>query len=53
MVERLILLLVAEEVEQLALCHSEGDFDVFLCIRLCRIACLMDKTSHDGYLPNI
>lgn len=46
----MILLLVAEEVERLVLCRSEGDSDVFLCIRLCRIACLMDRTSDDGYL---
>ena len=52
-VERMILLLVAEEVERLVLCRSEGDSYVFLCIRLCRIACLMDRTSDDGYLLNI
>lgn len=49
----MILLLVAKEVERLVLCRSEGDSDVFLCIRLRRIACLMDRTSDDGYLLNI
>ena len=37
-VECMVLLLVADEIEQIALFHSEACSDEFLCIRLCRMA---------------